>query len=191
MSQSARVCALPSKGDRFAVPAHPEWPKLRAGTQLDALYERLTTRGVGFRKPGIGDGRPRVIVVFDPRCSWSHEFWRTSGVLEDAVDFVWYPVCVTADLSTAQAASILAADVPWELMQEHQEAFADPDFCGIHPEEHPSEQKHRDLVWENARIFRKAGGTSVPLAVWRSPEGRFVPFFGDSTAAEIRAALEL
>lgn len=191
MSNTARVCALPAGKDRFIVPAHPEWPKLRAGTQLDALYERITIRGVGFRKPGAGEENPRILVVFDPRCSWSHEFWRTSKILEDEIDFVWYPVCVTADLSTAQAASILAAESPWKLMQEHQEAFADPDFCGIRPEEHPAEQVYRDQVWENARIFRKAGGTSVPLAVWRSPEGRFVPFFGDSSAADIRTALGL
>lgn len=189
MSETVKVCPLPSKADRFAMPSHPLYPKLRAGTQLDAMYERLVSRGYGFHQPGDMSGRPEIVVVFDPRCSWSHEFWKTSRILENEIDFYWFPVCVSADLSTAQAASILASTSPWLTMREHQDAFEDPDYCGIHPEQYPATQQDRDHVWENARIFRKAGGTSVPLAIWRNPQGEFVPFFGDTTAEEIRKVL--
>lgn len=33
--------AKPNERDPFKIPAYPEYPKLRLGTQLDAIYERL------------------------------------------------------------------------------------------------------------------------------------------------------
>lgn len=189
MLGNPKVCSIANPADCFAMPAHPQFPKLRSGTQLDAIYERLITRGFGFRKAGNGSGKPLIVVVFDTQCTWSHEFWKTTRILDNDIDFFWFPVCVSADYSTAQAASILAAKEPWEVLREHEESFADPDFCGIHSEDFPSTQLDRDHVWENARIFRKAGGTSVPLAIWRSPEGNFIPFFGDTTPQEIRTVL--
>ena len=182
------MCCIPAK-DNFVMPHVPGYPKLRAGTQLDAIYERLLRVGHGFSKPGLPAGLPRVVVVMDPRCSWSHIFWQTSKILEDRVDFVWFPVCVSADYSTAQAASILASKEPWVVLQTHEEAFEDPDFCGIHAEDYPALQEDRNHAWENSRIYRKAGGTSVPLGVFRNAAGEFIPLFGDSTAEDIRKAL--
>ncbi|MDO4937202.1 MAG: hypothetical protein Q4E62_04725 [Sutterellaceae bacterium] len=175
-----KVCAIPT--DRFAMPAHPDYPKLRAGTELDAIYERLVTRGYGFHRPGT-QGLPVVVTVFDCQCSWSHAFWEMSKVLENDIDFYWFPVCVSADISTAQGASILTSSLPWETMNEHQLSFVEG---GLECNDYPATQTDRDRVWENARIFRKAGGMSVPLAIWRSPQNQFIPFFGDTTAEEIR-----
>ena len=62
--------AKPNERDPFKIPAYPEYPKLRLGTQLDAIYERLYRDGYGIRKPGISAALPKVLVVFDPRCSW-------------------------------------------------------------------------------------------------------------------------
>ena len=45
--------AKPNEQDPFKIPAYPEYPKLRLGTQLDAIYERLYRDGYGIRKPGI------------------------------------------------------------------------------------------------------------------------------------------
>lgn len=47
--------AKPNERDPFKIPAYPEYPKLRLGTQLDAIYERLYRDGYGIRKPGISD----------------------------------------------------------------------------------------------------------------------------------------
>ena len=100
--------AKPNEQDPFKIPAYTEYPKLRLGTQLDAIYERLYRDGYGIRKPGISDALPKVLVVFDPRCSWSNHFWQTSQLLTDQIDFIWFPVCVSSDYSTAQAAAMLA-----------------------------------------------------------------------------------
>ena len=58
---SQNVCACPTAADRFVMPAHPQYPKLRAGTQLDAIYERLLRNGTCFRKPGLPQGLPRYL----------------------------------------------------------------------------------------------------------------------------------
>ena len=80
--------AKPNERDPFKIPAYPEYPKLRLGTQLDAIYERLYRDGYGIRKPGISDALPKVLVVFDPRCSWSNHFWQTSQLLTEQIDFI-------------------------------------------------------------------------------------------------------
>lgn len=184
-----KVCPLPGAAGSFPMPCVPGWPKLRAGTQLDAIYERMLREGNGFVRPGSNPDNPQVVAVFDPQCYWSNNFWKTSRLLENDVHFIWYPVCVSADYSTAQAASILAAADPWSVFCEHEESFADPDFCGIHAEDYPATQEDRNRVWNNARIFRKSGGTQVPLGIFRKPDGTFVPLFGDNTAEEMRRVI--
>ncbi|MCI5850005.1 MAG: hypothetical protein MR009_00385 [Sutterellaceae bacterium] len=190
--QGKTCCALRKPGDPvFPIPSAPGYPKLRAGTQLDAIYERFLAKGRGFGRPGCPGGLPRVVVAFDLQCPWCHRFWETAKVLEREIDFRWYPVCVTKDVSTAQAAAVLAAADPYALASESEDLFNDPDFRGIDPKEHPVTQEERDTAWENSRIFRKSGGTSVPLGIYRTPDGRYIPLFGDMTAEEIRKAIGL
>ncbi len=86
---------------------------------------------------------------------------------------------------------MLASENSWDVLREHEELFSDPDYCGIHPEAFGFTQADRDHVWENARIFRKAGGTSVPLGIFKTQDGRYIPLFGDNTASEIRSKIEL
>ena len=40
--------AKPNEQDPFKIPAYTEYPKLRLGTQLDAIYERLYRDGYGI-----------------------------------------------------------------------------------------------------------------------------------------------
>lgn len=183
--QNSSLGCLLGGRESFEFPSHPLYPKLRIGTQLDAVYERLSAKGVGFSKPGIRADLPRVLVVFDCQCAWSHEFWLTSRSLENDINFCWYPVCVSRDRSVAQGAALIASPNPWDAMLLHQDLFTSEEH-GLTPEEYPIEQRHRDLLWENARMYRKSGGTSVPLGVFKAAAGIYIPFFGDTTAEEIR-----
>lgn len=185
------ACSMPASSGTFPMPCVAGWPKLRAGTQLDAMYERLQRDGFSFTRPGADPKNPHVLVVFDPQCYWSNHFWKTTRALEDKVFFIWFAVCVSADVSTAQAACMLAAENPWEVFCRHEESFDDPDFCGIHPEDYAVSQDDRNRVWRNARVFRKAGGTQVPLGIFRKPDGSFVPLFGDDTLSEIKQKIGL
>ena len=193
LATNHKTCPLPGKTeDLYTMPSVPGYPKLRAGTQLDAIWGRMLATGKGYRRPGIKKepgtcpGLPRVMVVFDTQCPWSHRLWDTAMILKDEIDFLWFPVCVTKDVSTAQAAAILASDTPWALTKESEELFDDPDFRGINPKDYPVTQEQRDVAWNNSHIFRKAGGTQVPLGIYRTPDNQFVPIFGDATAEEIR-----
>lgn len=56
--------AKPNERDPFKIPAYPEYPKLRLGTQLDAIYERLYRDGYGIRKPGIFGRSPQSVGCF-------------------------------------------------------------------------------------------------------------------------------
>lgn len=119
LATNHKTCPLPGKTeDLYTMPSVPGYPKLRAGTQLDAIWGRMLATGKGYRRPGIKKepgtcpGLPRVMVVFDTQCPWSHRLWDTAMILKDEIDFLWFPVCVTKDVSTAQAAAILASDTP-------------------------------------------------------------------------------
>ena len=140
LATNHKTCPLPgTTEDLYTMPSVPGYPKLRAGTQLDAIWGRMLATGKGYRRPGIKKepgtcpGLPRVMVVFDTQCPWSHRLWDTAMILKDEIDFLWFPVCVTKDVSTAQAAAILASDTPWALTKESEELFDDPDFRGINP----------------------------------------------------------
>ena len=56
-------------------------------------------------------------------------------------------------------------------------------------EDYPATQDDRNRVWNNARIFRKSGGTQVPLGIFRKLDGTLVPLFGDNTAEEMRRVI--
>lgn len=127
LATNHKTCPLPGKTeDLYTMPSVPGYPKLRAGTQLDAIWGRMLATGKGYRRPGIKKepgtcpGLPRVMVVFDTQCPWSHRLWDTAMILKDEIDFLWFPVCVTKDVSTAQAAAILASDTPWALTKESE-----------------------------------------------------------------------
>ncbi len=177
--------------DTFPIPTHPDWPKLRAGTQLDALYTRLLSRGKCFTNPTCPADKPLVVAIIDPMCSWSHVFWETCLALKDEIDFHWFPVCVSSDHSTHLSAAVLAAADGWEMMAELQDNFAESNKEGIQAEEASVTEEDRAVAWENSRIFRKAGGTSVPLAIFKTSQGVFHPIFAQDSITEIRRIVTL
>ncbi len=177
--------------DSFVMPQHPDWPKLRAGTQLDALYTRLQAHGKCFVNPSCPQDKPIVVAILDPMCVWSHIFWETCLALKDEINFHWYPVCVSADRSTHLSAAVLASDHGWEMMADLQENFGEKSRAGILAEEAQVTQEQRTIAWENSRIFRKAGGTSVPLAIFKCSDGTFHPIFAEDSITEIRRIVRL
>ena len=180
---STTSCRLDTK--EFPIPTFPDQPKLRIGTQLDAVYTRLLRSGHGFANPRLRPGKPVVVVVFDPCCAWCHHFWDAMFGLRDQIDFRWYPVCVSRDMSTALGAQILSADEPWEAMADHQEEFEDyEDRADVR-----GSQAARDMVWENARLFRKSGGTSVPLAIYKDKVGNYRAFLAEDSVSEVLKAV--
>ena len=41
------------------------------------------------------------------------------------------------------------------------------------------------MIWENARLFRKSGGTSVPLAIYKDKNGVYHAFLAEDSLSDI------
>lgn len=168
------------------VPAHPEYPELRAGTQLDHLYESMLANGFGVSNPDIGKGKPIVVIVSDSQCPWCSKLWNSTKPLQDKVNFIWYQIPVLRDLSIDQAALILSSKEPWKALQEHEAHFKDEEFRGLNPAGFEVDKKFRDEVWTNAKIARWSGVTSVPLGVFKNSMGKYIPIPSGTDTEELR-----
>ncbi len=168
------------------VPGHPDYPELRAGTQLDHLYESMLANGFGISNPNIGKDKPVAVIVTDTQCPWCSKLWNAAKPLQDQVNFVWFPVPVLRDLSIDQAAYILASADPWKTMQEHENHFKDKDFRGINPAGKKVDKKFRDQVWTNSKIARWSGVTSVPLGVFKDASGKYIPILSGTDTDQLK-----
>lgn len=171
------------------MPAHPEFPRLRAGTEMDKIFEELLKSGKGLKKEGIKEGLPNVVIVYDTQCPWCSKLWNASKPLTDQYDFRWFPVAVLRDLSISQGAAILASDNPWQMMQTHEDHFKDEKVRGLDTSEMQIDKKYRDDIWTNSKIFRKAGGTVVPLGVYKTPSGKYIPILSGTDTEELTKIL--
>ena len=157
------------------VPGRADYPELRAGTQLDHLYESMLANGFGISNPNIGKDKPVVVIVSDTQCPWCSKLWNAAKPLQNQVNFIWFPIPVLRDLSIDQAALILSSEEPWDAMQHHEDHFKDKDFRVINPVGTTVDKKYRDEVWTNAKIARWSGLTTVPLGVFKNSSGKYIP----------------
>ena len=166
--------------------SHPKYEKLRAGTQLDHLYESMLANGSGIKNPDAEPRAPTVVIVSDTQCPWCSKLWNATIPLQKSVNFIWYPIPVLNDLSVEQAALILSSPKPWKKMTEHEKHFKDVDFRGLNPAGIHIDKKFRSEVWTNAKIARWAGVTSVPLGVFKNTDGEYLPIFSGTDTKGLR-----
>lgn len=159
--------------------------QIRAGTELNKIYENLLKDGHGFSKKGLPDNLPVAVLVMDTQCSWCSKLWQAIQPLSDTVKFVLFPVGVLNDESVSQGAAILSAPNPWMMMARNERHFKDEDFRGIKTASMIIPQKFRNMVWQNSKLFRRADGTSVPMGVFKSADGKYLPILSGVTTEEI------
>lgn len=159
--------------------------KIRAGTELNNIYENLLKDGHGFSKKDLPENLPVVVLVVDTQCSWCSKLWQAIQPLSNTVKFVLFPVGVLNDESVSQGAAILSAPNPWMMMSRNERHFKDEDHRGIKTATMIIPQKFRNMVWQNAKLFRRAGGTSVPMGVFKSADGKYLPILSGSTTEEV------
>jgi hypothetical protein len=51
-------------------------------------------------------------------------------------------------------------------------------------------QKDRDAVWNNSKIFRRNGGSVVPLGVVKTRDGRYKVFLSGVTTEELAGLIK-
>ena len=159
---------------------------LRAGTDLETIYENLLKDGACVRAPGAPQ-RPPVVVAFDTQCPWCTRLLEAAEPLLAEADFRWYPVAVLSTESVLQAETILSAPDPWDAFLAHERLFAAGKGSGLPVSGLPADRTYERRVWNNSKIFRRAGGTVVPLGAVRTADGRLLPIVARCTTEELRS----
>ncbi|KAB7651971.1 hypothetical protein FG381_08985 [Sutterella faecalis] len=149
-------------------------PEVPTDLNAERLFVELAENGEGVRFEGP-KGAPVVNMVFDPQCQWCVWEFEQFRPFMDRVTFVWHPVAVLNPWSELQGAAILAAKDPKAVFMEHEAHFRDKAFKGLDVRKMTLPFEKREKVWDNSKIFRRAGGNSVPFGVLRTTDGRYVP----------------
>ncbi len=151
----------------------PAKPKVPTDFNAEELFNELEEKGRGIRF-GSKENVPEVRMVFDTQCPWCVWQFEQFKPFMDRVNFVWYPVAVLGIRSEPQAAMILSAEDPIAAFHKHHELFKTEtkglDFRGL-----TFSDEIRDLVWQNSKCYRRAGGRDVPFGAIRMPDGKYAP----------------
>lgn len=185
-SLPAQVCSLTE--ERPSKPTLPGFPRVRAGTQLENLFNNPQAEGGGYgiRNPKVS-GLPVATVFFDTQCPWGSRLWEAVQPFLDQIDFIFYPVAVLRCASIGQGSALLASPDPWAALKQHFETFdaEKPHNGGIEPADPELPEAYREQVWGNSRTFRRAGGTEVPLGVFLNDAGKYLPIVQGNTTEEL------
>lgn len=67
--------------------------RLRAGTQLDHLYESMLANGFGIKNPKASSDLPTVVIVSDTQCPWCSRLWkqRCRSPTRLTLSGIWFP----------------------------------------------------------------------------------------------------
>jgi protein-disulfide isomerase len=183
--------ALAAAASAVAAPVFAEIKKeVRSGTELDKIFTTLQEKGHGVVTPGAA-GKPRFIAAIDTQCPWCAKLIKAALPLADQIEFVWYPVAVLNDDSITQAAEILSAPDPWKKLLQNEEEFKAEGHRGLVTEGKTFPKEVRQKVWDNSKIFRRAGGTVVPLGVFKTAKGDYIPILSGISTEELRQVLGL
>ena len=104
----------------------------------------------------------RVFVFFDPQCPHCAELWVAARPLKSQARFIWIPVGLMNEASTAQGAAILGAPDPVAAMDQH-EASMRAKQGGLTAAGDLKEQ--RAAVAANTQLMNRYGFASIPTIV--------------------------
>lgn len=151
----------------------PAKPRVPTDLNLEELFVELEKGGKGLRISEVKDA-PTVYMLFDTQCSWC--VWEEAQFepFFDKVNFVWFPVALLSPWSPLQGAAILAAKDPVAAWKLHRDHFKDPDFRGLDVRKMDIPFEMQKAVWDNSKIYRRAGGREVPFGVMKTTNGRYV-----------------
>lgn len=135
------------------------------------LYDQFFIDAKGFEMVKSKSTVPTVFVVFDPQCPDCIQFWRVAKSFDKRVPFIWLPVAVLNSRSELQGALILSASNPAEMM-ERQVTMFETSSRGLTTDGVSVSRSARDDVWKNSRIFRRAGGKSVPFILFQDHQNK-------------------
>lgn len=135
------------------------------------LYDQFFIDAKGFEMALPSNASPVVFVVFDPQCPDCIHFWKIANSFSNKLRFIWLPVAVLNSRSELQGALILSASNPADMMAR-QVALYETSSRGLVTDGLQIPSGARDDVWHNSRIFRRAGGKSVPFVLFQDQQNK-------------------
>lgn len=105
--------------------------------------------------------------------------------LEKYIHVIYYPISYLNIHSEPQATTILTSLDPYKVFEQQHEHFKDPDFRGIRYDISKLPESVRSKVWTNTKIHRRVGCRAVPYGVFKTPDGKYLPFDENLTTAEL------
>lgn len=148
----------------------------------------IATEAEGFTVGTTMSART-VYVFFDAQCPHCATLWKNAKPLRSQAKFVWIPVGLINPSSTAQGATLLAAQDPVAAMDEH-EASLQAQRGGISAGSNLDAKKA--VVAKNTELFNRFGFSSVPSIVGTHAEtGALVTQEGALPTAALAAFLGL
>ena len=107
-------------------------------------------------------------VLFDPQCPHCADLWNNSKPLQGQAKMKWIPVGFLNSKSKTQAAVLLEAENPAELMNKYEAEMAARGSSSVldgSPSKEALEQVER-----NTEILRQSRAQSVPAIFYRNPK---------------------
>jgi thiol:disulfide interchange protein DsbG len=148
----------------------------------------IATEAKGFTAGSTMSTRT-VYVFFDTQCPHCGTLWYNAKPLMSQAKFVWIPVGLINPSSTAQGATLLAAQDPVALMDEHETSLH-VQRGGISAGSNIDAQKA--MVEKNTELFNRFGFASVPSIVGTHAQtGALVTQEGASATPALAAFLGL
>jgi thiol:disulfide interchange protein DsbG len=130
-----------------------------------ASVEVAAAQGKGFTVGALMSANT-AYVFFDPQCPHCGHLWNASLPLQKKVKFVWIPVGWINASSTTQAAALLTAANPAELMTEHETSLlAGKGGISASSSIAPDIEK---AIKGNTQLLNSFGAESVPFIVARN-----------------------
>ncbi|WP_435889090.1 thioredoxin fold domain-containing protein, partial [Turicimonas muris] len=148
------------------------------------MWDSFLKDGTGFSSPD-GEGKPLALVAFDTQCPDCMTLQKRIKPLEKYIHVIYYPISYLNIHSEPQATTILTSLDPYKIFEQQHEHFKDPDFRGIRYDISKLPESVRSKVWTNTKIHRRVGCRAVPYGVFKTPDGKYLPFDENLTTAEL------
>lgn len=168
-------------------------PDTAQNSATKAIGEQVSIAAIATQAEGFTVGSAisarTVYVFFDAQCPHCAALWRNAEPLRSQAKFVWIPVGLINPSSTAQGATLLAAQDPVAAMEEHEASLADR-RGGISAGSNLDSKKA--VVEKNTKLFNQFGFNSVPTIVGTHAQtGALVTQEGSLATASLASFLGL
>lgn len=164
-----------------------------AETPTKATSTAVSMAVIHFEAKGFTVGSPTsartVYVFFDAQCPHCGDLWESAKPLQNQAKFVWIPVGLVSQTSTAQGATLLAATDPAAAMQAHETSMR-AQQGGVSAGSDIEAQ--RAMVAKNTALMTRFGFSSVPVIIAKQAQtGELVTQEGTSSTAALATLLGL